>query len=75
MTASKISATFQLEGATQVINMTQEAYDYMTSKECPEWAKKGEWVKMSPTQRLIKHLARTMEFLGASKFTFEVFPD
>ena len=78
---TKICATFFLSGikeeepCKQVINMGEESYDYMTSKECPNWASKGEWAKLSKTQRVIKHLARTKEYLGASKFTFEILPD
>ena len=66
--------------AQQRITMYQEAYDYMTSPECPEWFKthKGrkedikQWCKLEPTKRLEMHLARTTKHFGGKKFTYQI---
>lgn len=78
----KVSATFIYNNiyfnnykCEQVMNMTKEAYDYMTSKEAPSFVSKKEWTNLSKNSRLKKHLERTKDFLRASDFSFEVFAD
>src|SRR5574344_749658 len=44
--------------ASHHINISVEAYKYMTSNECPYWAKPKVWAMMSETQRLEAHLQR-----------------
>lgn len=67
---TKISLTIELEGSTLV-----RKYEYMTSNECPFWAKPKVWAIMSETQRLEAHLQRTCEHVGGKSFTYEVLGD
>ena len=57
------------------INISVEAYRYMTSNECPYWAKPKVWAMMSETQRLEAHLQRICEHVGGKSFTYEVLGD
>lgn len=57
------------------INMNVEAYNYMTSAECPYWMKPKVWGTMSKIQRLEAHLQRTCEHEGGKSFTYEVLGD
>ena len=59
----------------QHINISVEAYKYMTSNECPYWAKPKIWAMMSETQRLEAHLQKTCEHIGGKSFTYEVLGD
>lgn len=61
--------------ASQSINMTKQAYDYMTSKECPYFAKPKDWVRMSKIKRLEAHLEETCKALGGINYTYQVFED
>ena len=61
--------------ASQHINISVEAYRYMTSNECPYWAKPKIWAMMSETQRLEAHLQKTCEHVGGKSFTYEVLGD
>ena len=61
--------------ASQHINMGIEAYEYMTSNECPSWIKPKVWSTMTKTQRLEAHLQRTCEHVGGKSFTYEVLGD
>lgn len=63
--------------AHQSINMSQEAYDYMTSQSCPDWYPLGinKWKKLSPTERLELHLERTCKALRGTSYTYVVFGD
>lgn len=61
--------------ASKKINLTVDAYDYMTSSERPEWYFKKDWVLLSPTQRLELHLQRTCEHEGGKSFTYSVLED
>ena len=61
--------------AHQHINMSIEAYNYMTSGECPSWAKPKIWATMNKTQRLEAHLQRTVEHLGGLSYTYQIFED
>lgn len=57
------------------INLTVDAYNYMTSAERPEWYFKKDWVLLSPIQRLELHLQRTCEHNGGKSFTYSVLED
>lgn len=59
----------------QHINISVEAYRYMTSNECPCWAKPKVWAMMSETQRLEAHLQRICEHVGGKSFTYEILGD
>ena len=63
--------------AHQVLNMSEEAYNYMTSQACPEWYALGinKWKKLSELDRLEAHLDRTCKFLGGSSYTYHIFGD
>ena len=59
----------------QHINISVGAYKYMTSNECPYWAKPKIWAMMSETQRLEAHLQKTCEHVGGKSFTYEILGD
>ena len=61
--------------ASHHINICAEAYRYMTSNECPYWAKPKVWAMMSETQRLEAHLQKICEHVGGKSFTYEVLED
>ena len=62
--------------ATQSLNMSKEAYEYMIDKDsCPSWSKPGKWAAMSKKERLGAHLQRTVEHLGGTSYTYQVFED
>lgn len=65
--------------AQQVIKMSDEAYENMTSVSCPEWfIPKGginAWKKMSKEQRLEAHLDRVCKAMGGKSYTYAVFSD
>ena len=63
--------------AHQSINMTEEAFTYMTSTMCPEWYPFGlsKWKKLTPTERLELHLDRTCKALRGTSYTYTVFGD
>lgn len=67
--------TRKTKPAMQSINICKEAYDYMTSKECPTWSKIGTWNQMKPKQRLESHLQRIAEHLGGIVISYKVFED
>jgi len=67
--------TRKCKPATQVINMSEEAYTYMVSNEIPDFSNRSTWLKMSRKQRLEAHLTRTAEHLGGKLSKYEVFPD
>ena len=57
------------------INISKEAYNYMVSSECPEWAKAGEWKQLSRIKRLTQHMQRICENEGGISFEFQIFDD
>lgn len=61
----------------QAINISREAYDYMTSADSIPTDKisKSRWYSMSKKQRLDCHCSLIAESLGAVGYTFEVFND
>lgn len=68
--------TRKCKPATQSLNMSKEAYEYMIDKDsCPSWSKPGEWTAMSEKERLEAHLQRTVEYLGGISYTYQVFED
>lgn len=67
--------TRKTKPTTQSINICKEAYDYMTSKECPAWSKIGTWSQMKSEQRLESHLQRIAEHLGGTVISYKVFED
>ena len=68
--------TRKCKPATQSLNMSKEAYEYMIDKgSCPSWSKPGKWAAMSEKERLEAHLQRTVEHLGGTSYTYQVFED
>ena len=61
--------------ASQSINMTHQAYKYMTGKDCPYFVKPKDWARMSKTKRLEAHLEETCKALGGISYTYQVFED
>lgn len=71
--------------ASQSINISQEAYDYMISKEAPEFAiplaKKAKrpvdrfWRSLPDTAKLNLHLNEICKSLGGTSYTYQVFED
>lgn len=68
--------TRKCKPATQSLKMSKEAYEYMIDKDsCPSWSKPGKWAAMSKKERLEAHLQRTVEYLGGTSYTYQVFED
>ena len=61
--------------ALQVINMSEEAYQYMISNEVPSFSTKNVWNKMTKEQRLVAHLNETAAYLGGKLVDYTVYPD
>jgi hypothetical protein len=59
----------------RILNINNEAYDYMTSKECPKWSKKAEWLSMSKKKRFEAHLSRIANDFRGKVVHYEVFED
>ena len=58
--------------AGQSLNLSMDAYDYMTGKEAPYFVKAKDWEKLTKKQRLEAHLKRICEELGGVSFTYAV---
>ena len=67
--------TRKCKPATQSINLYKDTYDYMVSKECPEWCKVSMWNQMGKKARLEAHLKRIAEHLGGKLQSYQVFDD
>ena len=57
------------------IKLTIDAYNYMTSRESPEFYKKKNWNLLSEKQRLEIHLERLCEHNGGKSFTYSILED
>lgn len=68
--------TRKCKPASQSLNISKEAYEYMIDKNsCPSWSKPSKWAAMSEKERLEAHLQRTAEYLGGISYTYQVFED
>ena len=68
--------TRKCKPATQSLNMSKDAYEHMIDEDsCPSWSKPGKWAAMSEKERLEAHLQRTVEYLGGTSYTYQVFED
>ena len=68
--------TRKYKSCSQSINMSKEAYDYMTSKgSCLPNIKSYVWAKMNKTQRLEAHLDLVCKALKGTSYTYKVFDD
>lgn len=62
--------------ARRHVNMTKEAYDWMTSEESkPEGYYGKPWRKLNRNERLEHHLAMLSKQFGAFKFSYVVLDD
>ena len=65
--------------AQQVIKMSNEAYDYMTSSMCPDWfipmGGISKWKSLSKEKRLEHHLDRLCSSLRGISYTYVIFGD
>lgn len=68
--------TRKCKPAMQSLNISREAYKYMIDKDsCPSGFKHSKWAAMSKKERLEAHLQRTVEHLGGTSYTYQVFED
>ena len=61
--------------ASKSIKLIVDAYNYMTSRESPEFYKKKNWNLLSEKQRLEIHLERLCEHNGGKSFTYSILED
>ena len=64
--------TRKCKPAGQSLNLSMDAYDYMTGKEAPYFVKAKDWERLTKKQRLEAHLKRIVEELGGVSFTYAV---
>lgn len=64
--------TRKCKPAGQSLNLSMDAYDYMTGKEAPYFVKARDWGKFTKKQKLEAHLKRIVEELGGVSFTYAV---
>lgn len=64
--------TRKCKPAGQSLNLSMDAYDYMTGKEAPYFVKAKDWKRLTKKQRLEAHLKRIVEELGGVSFTYAV---
>ena len=69
-----IHTVYEEVPCSQSINLTYDAYNYMTSDERPEWFK-GPWKQMKKEQRLNAHLHRICEDMNGTDFTYHILED
>lgn len=69
-----IHTVYEEVPCSQSINLTYDAYNYMTSEERPEWFK-GPWKQMKKEQRLNAHLHRICEDMNGTDFTYHILED
>ena len=68
--------TRKCKPATQSLNISKEAYEYMIDKDsCPSWSKPGKWAVMGKKERLKTHLQKIVEHLGGTSYSYQVFED
>ena len=67
--------TRKCKPATQSINLYKDTYDYMVSKECPEWCKVSVWNQMGKKAKLEAHLKKIAEHLGGKLESYQIFED
>ena len=58
--------------ASQSLNLSMDAYNYMVSNEAPYFVKPRVWERLTKKQRLEAHLKRIVEGLGGVSFTYAV---
>ena len=58
--------------ASQSLNLSMDAYNYMVSNEAPYFVKPKDWERLTKKQRLEAHLRRIVEGLGGVSFTYAI---
>lgn len=66
---------FEVIPCKKTIKLSYDAYDYMTSKESPEWYFKKDWGRLSTTNRLEMHLQRICDANAGKSFTYSILED
>ena len=61
--------------AIQNINISKDAYIYMTSKECPSFMSPKDWSRMSKVKKLEAHLNEIAESRGGKVLHYHIFED
>lgn len=62
--------------ATQTINLSEEAYNYMISSEgCPFFMKQRHWNALKTKERLAIHIERIAQQLGGEVLSCQVLED
>lgn len=64
---------FKTKDAKQVIKLSREAYNFMTSNYCPENFKSKNWSQMGKKARLETHLKEIAEALGGKMLSYQIF--
>lgn len=68
-------ATRKIELVRQHMNLTLDAFLYMTGKEVPSFEERSKWLRISKKERLKAHLDRIAENFNAVKYTYDVLDD
>lgn len=58
--------------ASQSLNLSMDAYNYMVSNKAPYFVKPRDWERLTKKQRLEAHLRRIVEGLGGVSFTYAI---
>lgn len=58
--------------ASQSLDLSMDAYNYMVSNEAPYFVKPRDWERLTKKKRLEAHLKRIVEELGGVSFTYAV---
>lgn len=58
--------------ATQTLNLSIDAYNYMTGDEAPYFVKPGNWKRLNKKQRLEMHLERITQSVKGLSFTYTI---
>ena len=62
--------------ATQSLNISKEAYEYMIDKDsCPSWINPSRWSRMSKKEKLEAHLQKITEYLEGVSYVYQIFED
>lgn len=64
--------TRKCKSAGQSLNLSMDAYNYMTGKEAPYFMKAKDWERLTKKQRLEAHLKRIVEELGGVSYTYTI---
>lgn len=71
----RVFKTGKTKDAKQVIKLSKEAYNFMTSNYYPVNFKSKNWYQMSKKARLETHLKEIAEALGGKMQSYQIFED